>query len=199
MTRKRYPRVRIIEGKQLKDIKVCRPIPFNKEVTKDDEIGEGVSVLYIPIDPNGENLVELAIIKSKGKVDLREEIPKEPKKPIEPKKGMKVKKIGVASGLTFGEIININATVYVKYPDIERKVKFVDQIKTTKMAEEGDSGSFLYTLNNEPIGLLFSISRKFTYYHKLTNVCRLLNISGIPSEFREAINKLCQGAPREGV
>ena len=72
--------------------------------------------------------------------------------------GQAVQKYGRSTGLTFGEVIGINATVDVSYD--ARTARFVDQIIVGGDAGfilPGDSGSLLVTApDKDPVGLLFA-------------------------------------------
>ncbi|ACT33726.1 hypothetical protein G8S49_11445 [Clostridium botulinum C] len=86
-----------------------------------------------------------------------------------PKLGSHVRKVGETSELTQGTITSINATFTVGY--ITGKVAlFKDQIITTHMAQNGDSGSILVDDNNCALGLLFSTSLNNTAFNRLSTV-----------------------------
>jgi len=94
---------------------------------------------------------------------------------------MEVAKSGVVTGVTFGQIIEASCPITVELSD-GRKVKFVDQIKTSVMATHGDSGSLLLTARSfEPLGLLVAAARnrRPTYFCKMTNVIDELKLLGV--------------------
>lgn len=78
------------------------------------------------------------------------------------KVGDPVYKYGRTTGYTESKIISLHAAIKVKnlYQDVNNLGEFIvfkDQIMTTNMAENGDSGSLLVSTNNQyPIGLTFS-------------------------------------------
>lgn len=76
-----------------------------------------------------------------------------------PKIGQNVKKCGRTTGYSNGRIRSINATVNVSNEDNESEY-YINQILTTKMTEDGDSGSILVTEDNKVIGLLFSGNKR---------------------------------------
>lgn len=77
---------------------------------------------------------------------------------------MSVKKYGRTTGLTYGTISGLNATVTVDYGS--GQAKFVGQITVTgrRFIQAGDSGSLLVTrTGNNPVGLLFAGSSNGSY------------------------------------
>jgi len=70
--------------------------------------------------------------------------------------GMKIKKCGRTTGLTFGEVTTINATIVVDYT-LAGYARFEGQIGYTKLTESGDSGSLIVTEDgNHPVALHFA-------------------------------------------
>ncbi len=70
---------------------------------------------------------------------------------------MKVKKCGRSTRQTFGKVVSTNASGWVSgnYPN--GKFFFTNQIMTSKMSTDGDSGSLLVNQsNNNVVGLLFA-------------------------------------------
>lgn len=94
------------------------------------------------------------------------------------KPGMIVKKTGRTTGLTFGRIRAVNATVDINYGEETDPViaRFRDQIVTTIMDEPGDSGSLVTTLDNIAVGLLFAGSEDSTIINHIEYVRRLLGV-----------------------
>lgn len=89
--------------------------------------------------------------------------------------GMKVKKSGRTTGLTAGEITQVNATVNVQYGE-GKIATFTDQIIAGPMCQGGDSGSVVLTEDNHLTGLLFAGSDKTTVCNRIENVFNLLEI-----------------------
>ena len=83
--------------------------------------------------------------------------------------GPVVKKYGRTTGLTFGEVAEIDVTVNVCYVIViscTKQARFVDQISVTpgSFSDGGDSGSLIVTQNgNNPVALLFAGSSTLTF------------------------------------
>lgn len=92
-----------------------------------------------------------------------------------PELGMPVKKVGRTSGVTRGQIIQIDATIEVGF-SFGRKAMFEDQIVTTPISSPGDSGSVVLDEDNYLVGLLFSGSEKVTILNPIDLVFDNLNI-----------------------
>ncbi|CAG7839758.1 hypothetical protein CLOHAE12215_01172 [Clostridium haemolyticum] len=88
--------------------------------------------------------------------------------------GQKVQKVGCISGLTTGNIRTINTTIMINYLGAE--VLFKNQIVTTKMAVDGDSGSVLLNNDKEAIGLLMANANSNTVYNDINIVLRKLYV-----------------------
>lgn len=103
--------------------------------------------------------------------------------------GLRVMKSGRSTGLTYGTVRFINATVYVNFQD--GIALFKDQIVTTDMSEPGDSGSLVLTAfpndegskTHDVIGLLFAGSEHVSIMNPVDAVLRILNVSLHPSNF----------------
>jgi len=93
-----------------------------------------------------------------------------------PALNMAVKKSGRTTGLTFGEIIVLDALVDVQY-EPGRILRFDHQIITTNMSAPGDSGSLLLDDNNLAVGLLFAGSESITVYNPIQDVLDLLSVN----------------------
>jgi hypothetical protein len=90
--------------------------------------------------------------------------------------GMEVKKMGRTTGLTTGEVTQIDATVKVQYS--VQSAFFADQIITTDMSDGGDSGSAIVTKDdNKLVGLLFAGSDVLTVANRIQNVFSALGIT----------------------
>ncbi len=78
--------------------------------------------------------------------------------------GMKVKKTGRTTGLTYGTVTGVNVTVVVNYTPDGGYARFDDQIEFTNMSAGGDSGSLIVTDdgNNNPVALLYAGSDETT-------------------------------------
>lgn len=83
--------------------------------------------------------------------------------------GHKIKKSGRTSGLTEGVVEIIEAEVQVNYGKYGTAY-FDNQIITTKIADPGDSGSFVLNLEDEIIGLLFAGSDTLSIVNDISDV-----------------------------
>ncbi len=72
--------------------------------------------------------------------------------------GMKVKKTGRTTGVTYGTVTGVNVTVVVNYTPDGGYARFENQIEFTNMSAGGDSGSLIVTDNsaNDPVALLYA-------------------------------------------
>ncbi|MCD3195811.1 hypothetical protein G8S49_11675 [Clostridium botulinum C] len=86
-----------------------------------------------------------------------------------------VKKVGEATELTDGIITSINATFTVSYANGELAL-FKDQIITTLMGMEGDSGAILVDDKDCAVGMLFSTSHNNTAFNRLSTVLDQLDV-----------------------
>jgi hypothetical protein len=89
--------------------------------------------------------------------------------------GMKIQKSGRTTGVTTGEIIQMDVTVNVQYGE-GKIATFTDQFMAGKMCEGGDSGSAVLDMNNNIVGLLFGGSDNSMVASKIDNVFDILNI-----------------------
>jgi hypothetical protein len=94
---------------------------------------------------------------------------------VSPAIGMRVKKSGRTTGLTFGEIRLLNAMVDVNYGE-GRILRFDNQIVTTNLSSPGDSGSLVLNLENYAVGLLFAGSDSATIINPIATVLKELKV-----------------------
>ncbi|KEI00215.1 trypsin-like serine protease [Clostridium botulinum] len=90
-----------------------------------------------------------------------------------------VKKVGRTTGLNTGKILSINTTYNVSYG--MKSALFKNQIITTPMAQEGDSGAVLLDNNNYILGLLLGGSELCSIYNNIHDVLSLLSVAIITS------------------
>lgn len=90
--------------------------------------------------------------------------------------GMAVKKSGRTTGLTAGEITQVDVTVDVQYGP-GRVARFTDQLMAGPMSQGGDSGSAVLDNNNHLIGLLFAGSENSTIFNRIEHVFSVLGLS----------------------
>jgi len=90
--------------------------------------------------------------------------------------GMAVKKSGRTTGLTTGEIEQIDVTANVSYGG-DRVAQFSDQLVSRAMSQGGDSGSAVLDTSNNLVGLLFAGSDEVTIINRIQNVFSILGVS----------------------
>jgi hypothetical protein len=90
--------------------------------------------------------------------------------------GMAVKKSGRTTGLTTGEIQQVDVTVTVQY-GAGRTAQFTDQLLAGPMSQGGDSGSAVLDTNNRLVGLLFAGSDNTTIINRMEHVFSALGVS----------------------
>ncbi|MBN1192406.1 MAG: hypothetical protein JXA36_01745 [Coriobacteriia bacterium] len=89
--------------------------------------------------------------------------------------GMRVRKSGRTTGLTIGEIEQVDVTVDVTY-GTDRTARFTDQVMAGAMSQGGDSGSAVLDLENNIVGLLFAGSAQTTIINRIEHVFAALDI-----------------------
>ena len=124
-----------------------------------------------------ENLVDAAIARPVDSSFVKDEI-LEIGVPVglrEAEVGMAIQKSGRTTGLTKGEILQVDAMVTVQYG--EGKIAlFVDQIMAGAMCSGGDSGSAVLDTDKNLIGLLFAGSDTSTIINRIQHVYELLEL-----------------------
>jgi hypothetical protein len=80
-----------------------------------------------------------------------------------------IKKSGRTTGLTAGEILQVDVTVNVQYGP-GQVAQFSDQLLAGPMSQGGDSGSAVLDGNNRLIGLLFAGSESTTIINRIEHV-----------------------------
>lgn len=90
--------------------------------------------------------------------------------------GMAIKKSGRTTGLTTGEILQVDVTVNVQY-GAGRIARFSDQLLAGAMSQGGDSGSAVLDNGNKLVGLLFAGSDNTTIINRMENVFSGLGLS----------------------
>ena len=94
----------------------------------------------------------------------------------DPVDGMHVCKVGRSTNLTYGRIVNSHVPIVEpNYGPGLGILTFIDQIRTTPMATDGDSGSVLVDVDTlKIVGLLFSGSDLVTYFNPIKRVLSIL-------------------------
>lgn len=90
--------------------------------------------------------------------------------------GMAIKKSGRTTGLTTGEIQQVDVTATVQY-GAGRTAQFTDQLLAGPMSQGGDSGSAVLDTNNRLVGLLFAGSDTTTIINRIEHVFSALGVS----------------------
>ena len=92
--------------------------------------------------------------------------------------GMPVQKHGRTTGQTYGEVVGINAIVYIRYDS--GVAQFLNQIIITpgSFAYGGDSGSLIVTQQgNHPVALLYAGSSQYIIANPIDDVLNRFNIT----------------------
>jgi hypothetical protein len=90
--------------------------------------------------------------------------------------GMAVKKSGRTTGLTTGEILQVDVSANVQYGQ-NQIARFTDQLMAGPMSQGGDSGSAVLDENNQLVGLLFAGSDQSTIINRIENVFSALGVT----------------------
>lgn len=90
--------------------------------------------------------------------------------------GMSIKKSGRTTGLTRGEILQVDVTADVEYGG-GRVARFGDQLLAGPMSQGGDSGSAVLDAHDRLIGLLFAGSENTTVINRIENVFLALEVN----------------------
>lgn len=126
----------------------------------------------------GENLVDCAIARPLDDQDVSNEI-------LEigtihgtasGELGMAIKKSGRTTGLTTGEIQQVDVTANVQF-GTGQIATFTDQLLAGAMSQGGDSGSVVLDNNNNLVGLLFAGSDTTTIINRIENVFSALDLT----------------------
>ena len=124
------------------------------------------------------NLVDAALALPVDESWVRKEILElgAPTGVAEARVGQRVQKSGRSSGVTWGEIVAVDASLVVNMGEVG-EAHFEDQLVATNMSQPGDSGSLVLDEYNRAVGLLLAGSTKATEISRMENVLRLLDIS----------------------
>jgi hypothetical protein len=93
--------------------------------------------------------------------------------------GLRIRKSGRTTGLTSGEITQVDATVRVGY-EAGNTATFTDQLIAGPISSGGDSGSAVLDEDGRVVGLLFAGSSSTTVINRIQNVLDALNVSVDP-------------------
>lgn len=125
----------------------------------------------------GENLVDAAIARPLNAGDLRGDILEigTISGARQGELGMAIKKSGRTTGLTTGEVEQVEVTVDVDYGG-GRTARFTDQLLAGAMSSGGDSGSAVLDTGNNLVGLLFAGSSTTTIINRIEHVFSALQV-----------------------
>lgn len=145
---------------------------FLTELTGSDARLQAISV------QTSENLIDAALARPVNPADVNNEILGYGAiaGTAEGALGMAVKKSGRTTGLTTGEIEQIDVTANVSYGG-DRVAQFSDQLVTGAMSQGGDSGSAVLDNSNNLVGLLFAGSDQVTIINRIQNVFNILGLT----------------------
>lgn len=90
--------------------------------------------------------------------------------------GAAIKKSGRTTGLTQGQILQVDVTVDVQYGP-GQIARFADQLLAGPMSQGGDSGSAVLDSGNRLVGLLFAGSPNSTVINRIEHVFAALGLS----------------------
>lgn len=126
----------------------------------------------------GENWVDAAIASPLREEDVRAEIMNigAIQGIISGDLGMAIKKMGRTTGLTEGEIQQVDVTVNVQFGG-GRTALFKDQLMAGAMSQGGDSGSAVLDTQNQLLGLLFAGSEQSTIINRIEHVFSELDLT----------------------
>ena len=133
--------------------------------------------LQIVSEQVGDNLVDAAIARPINPEDVSHEILEigSIQGMRQGELGMAVKKSGRTTGLTTGEILQVDVSVNVQYGQ-NQIARFTDQLMAGPMSQGGDSGSAVLDESNHLVGLLFAGSDNSTIINRIENVFSALGV-----------------------
>ena len=151
------------------------------------KVGELEAYIPINFEPGAENYADAAIGSIDGGIDTSygEQFDEGGNYWIEGwtevSIGDTVRKSGRTTGVTTGEVTDINVSVYLEYGD--QTVRFVDQIQVAQdnwsFAGAGDSGSAV-DKDGEFVGLVFAGTEDYVYINKAQHIIDELDIAVEP-------------------
>lgn len=125
-----------------------------------------------------DNLVDAAIARPLNPLDVRDEILGigSIQGTAQGTLGLPVKKSGRTTGVTTGEILQVDVTVNVQY-GAGQVARFTDQLMAGAMSQGGDSGSAVLDAENRVVGLLFAGSDVTTIINRIEHVFSALGVT----------------------
>lgn len=151
---------------------ILQPGPYDGGVDPTDKIGE--LDRWVPVTLEGDNLVDAAAFTSEMVKQEVLEIGR-PDRLADPQPNMKIFKSGRSSGVTYGKILDVNASVKVEGWGT---VLFTDQITVTPaILSPGDSGSWCGEMDTfKTVGLGHAGSSELSVICKGANIEELLGV-----------------------
>jgi hypothetical protein len=124
-----------------------------------------------------ENLVDAAIARPLNREDVRGDVLEigTIRGVVEAQLGTAVRKSGRTTGVTTGEILQVDVTADVQYGQ-GRAARFTDQLLAGPMSQGGDSGSAVLDTDNRLVGLLFAGSENTTVINRMRHVFSALRV-----------------------
>ena len=158
---------------------VLQPGPYDGGKIETDEIG--TLLKYIPVTADKDNVIDAAIFESRN---LRREVLDvgKPSFSIEPRIGMSVVKSGRTSGVNYGKIIDVSATIVVDGGEGWGECTFRNQIiMEPGLLLPGDSGSWIGNIDSyNTVGLGFAGSDTLAVANSALTVENLLDVEILP-------------------
>jgi hypothetical protein len=154
---------------------ILQPGPYDGGVVETDEIG--TLLRYIPVVEAEDNVIDAAVFESE---QLKREVLEvgKPSFTVEPRVGMSVIKSGRTSGINYGKITDVNATITVEGGEGWGSCIFRNQIiMEPGLLLPGDSGSWIGNIDNfNTLGLGFAGSDTLAVANKALTVESLLEV-----------------------
>lgn len=157
---------------------------FDGGAQPDDIIGELAEWVPFQFSEDGfDNLVDAAIAKVLKPSDVTSVVnliglPKGVSTVV--RRGMKVRKCGRTTDLTTGEITDVDYRLPMTYKTADGqgtgRVGLRDQVLCTRYTAGGDSGSAVFNMNGEIVGLHFAGSPSTSIFNRIGNVLTALDL-----------------------
>lgn len=144
-----------------------------------DKLGELLK--WLPVVTGEDNPIDAAIFESD---ELRRDVYEigNPSYTVEPRLGMNVLKSGRTSGVTFGQVTFIYATLNIKGGEGWGECRFTDQIIIEPtISFPGDSGSWVGEIDTyNTVGLIFAGSETISVANRALSIEELLEVIIVP-------------------
>lgn len=157
------------------ETKCVQPGVYDGGKLQTDYIGDLKS--HVVIQQNSPNYVDAALIKCNSIHDYSSTIYEIgiPRGIKQPEVGMRVKKSGRTTGLTFAQITDTKAIIKVSYGSFTATFYNQIVIQGSGFSAGGDSGSLVLTEDNYAVGLLFAGSTSTTIANNIFNVLKVFD------------------------